>query len=186
MIKEPTRITDSSSLAIDLLFISDSHKRSNNGVISVGLSDHLLVHCTRKLTKQPSEGHNDVTLRSLKKLWFQKCSSCSTSQKNQTKLMQGIVGHCIQNYGKNHGQSIETLYYDFQFGSRHSYYTEIYNSKCHRMVLLDLQKAFNTVNHTILLYELNAIGLDIMSSPHDVMCGVPQGSILGPLFLIYL
>ena len=77
------------------------------------------------------------------------------------------------------------------------------------MVLLDLQKAFDTVDHKILLMKMEALGLGqdvvrwfrsylsdrrqlvdvsgVFSSSAAISCGVPQGSILGPLlFLIYV
>ena len=75
------------------------------------------------------------------------------------------------------------------------------------MVLIDLQKAFDTVHHAILLDKLAAIGVssvswfdsylsgrqqcvDINGTRSEflpISCGVPQGSILGPqLFLIYI
>ena len=84
------------------------------------------------------------------------------------------------------------------------------NSKNHILsVFVDLRKAFDTVNHQILLRKLEEIGirglsLDFFrnyltnrqqfvrlnganSSLKQISIGVPQGSILGPiLFLIYI
>ena len=77
------------------------------------------------------------------------------------------------------------------------------------MILIDIQKAFDTVSHDILLKKMEFIGFseettkwfksylsnrkfkvyikNTFSEPGNLLCGVPQGSILGPLlFLLYI
>ena len=134
-----------------------------------------------------------------------------------SKVFERVVFNQLNDY-----LTANKLLYELQSGFRSSYSTDtclIYLSdyirhECDKgnytgMVVLDLQKAFDTVNHDILLYKLKAVGVNQMalqwfssyltgrnqvvdingtaSSAKDISCGVPQGSILGPLlFVIYV
>ena len=89
------------------------------------------------------------------------------------------------------------------------WYESIDHSKVNLTIFLDLKKAFDTVDHSVLMKKLRAYGVrgksgdwfesyltnrkqfcslnGLHSKAKKVTCGIPQGSCLGPLlFIIYL
>ena len=66
LIEVPTRVTCSSSTVIDNILASFPNRVSQQGVIDVGLSDHQIIYCTRKVSRTKRGTHKQIRCRSLK------------------------------------------------------------------------------------------------------------------------
>ena len=62
----PTRITKNSSSLLDHVLTNSVDRISQFGIVNVGLSDHQLIYCTRKITRTRLNAHKYVKMRSLK------------------------------------------------------------------------------------------------------------------------
>ena len=134
-----------------------------------------------------------------------------------SKIVEKCVFNQLNEYFEKH-----KLLYNSQYGYRQGHSTEtaclelidklhqqLENNQRPLCVFIDLSKAFDTLNHTILLSKLRYYGLDehaiswfksylsnrkqfvqiddIKSNVKNIETGVPQGSTLGPLlFIIYM
>ena len=130
------------------------------------------------------------------------------------KLLEKLIHDHLMDFFENNN-----ILSNYQFGFRKNHSTidsvatlvdnilhSINNGKVTLAAFIDFKKAFDTVNHNILLEKLYCLGIrgplliwiqnyisnrcqrticnGNLSELKDIKCGVPQGSILGPLFFL--
>ena len=125
-----------------------------------------------------------------------------------SKVFERVVFNQLYQY-----LDINNLLFDSQYGFRKQHSTELAAleliDRIRKSIFLDLSKAFDTLDHTILMSKLKHYGIknkafqwfnSYLSNRHQYVefegarsetlgleMGVPQGSILGPLlFIIYV
>ena len=67
IIKNATRITETTSNLLDHILTNSTDKISQSGIINVGISDHQLIFCTRKIIKAKTGEKKFIKIRSLKR-----------------------------------------------------------------------------------------------------------------------
>ena len=66
IIENATRITETTSNLLDHILTNSTDKISQSGIINVGISDHQLIFCTRKIVKAKTGEKKFIKIRSLK------------------------------------------------------------------------------------------------------------------------
>jgi len=190
--------------AIDQLgpVISDIVNKSlDNGVFPAGYKDAIVIPLLKKSKLDPEALKN---YRPVSNLTFlsKVLEKVVAAQLNAYLERNSLLEPCQSAYRKGH--STETALVHVHNDIVHA----MGQRKVVLLVLLDLSAAFDTVSHTILINTLRELGIcgtmlqwfnsylenrqqrihlrGTTSNPKDLDCGVPQGSVFGPiLFTIY-
>ena len=66
LIKSPARVTPNTSTLIDHILTNTNGKITECGLINIGLSDHQMIFCTKKIKKEKLGDHKQISFRYFK------------------------------------------------------------------------------------------------------------------------
>ena len=98
IITRPTRITDQTTTLIDHILTNSPDRVSQSGVIDLGLSDHDLIYCKRKISLPKSHKDNEIFVHSVKRY----------SPERFLEILTEIVFPCYRTY-----TCVNDVYSDF-------------------------------------------------------------------------
>ena len=97
IIATPTRVTEKTATLLDHVLTNSKDRISQSGVLEIGISDHMPIFCTRKITHTKLFDHKYISIRSLKNY-------------SQEKFIEALKNVAFPDYSKY--ESVDDAYDD--------------------------------------------------------------------------